>query len=177
MTDFDIEMGLIELAISFALALLVWRLWPTKPDPVVGSELDRRWADVEHAYHKERSARMALLTPKATSIAETHLGPIGTRGAQPTRREKGKFATGNSPFNTGTSKQLERLHLAGAPHVSTVAMMDADCTQTERRVIHLREQGNSLALIAQRLGVTIAKVRRLEKSAVDKILAARKEQS
>ena len=176
-----------------ALAFLAWfyrLLFPAKPEPVIGSELDRRWADVAHARQAEQKRREQLnaaaafgkLHPGITistigeSIAETHLGTIKNATASK-RTNKGTFDANNRPHNIGVSKQIERLHLSGVPHASAVAMMDADCTMQERRVIHMREQGDSLTLIAQRLGVSVAVVRRMERNAVNKIITARKEQS
>ena len=93
------------------------------------------------------------------------------------RTDKGLFTSGNTPTNAGQSKQIDRLHLNGVPHASAVAMIEADCSPLERRVVHMREEGTPQAVIAERLGITRSKVRRLEASGVDKILNAQKEPS
>ena len=189
MTDGD-KCVIMAVMIFCALAFLAWfyrLLFPAKPDPVIGSELqfDRVWLDeaqyidmekfksqsgqAPHRYHSFGDGDL----PASDDIIATHLGLIKNATASK-RTNKGTFDASNRPHNIGVSKQIERLHLSGVPHASAVAMMDADCTMQERRVIHMREQGDSLTLIAERLGVSVAKVRRLEASAVDKIIAARK---
>lgn len=224
----EVDMICAAIGVSvIVLGFVLWRLVRVRPT-VIGSELDRRWADVEHASMKgtehigsrsvmdlseknvEALAKQmmsdkiiaenkkiwvtggggitdeqidalklqgGIVAPGRAytggSIAETHLGPIHASKPILARADHGQFGTGNRPANAGTSKQIERLHLAGGPHASAVAMIDADCTQQERRVIHMREHGDSLTLIAQRLGVSVGKVRRLEVKAVNKILAAR----
>lgn len=146
--------------IVWALATLVWMfrvLLRAKPKPVVGSKLDSQWPAIK-SWHAEQSSAHSAATiwPK------------------PKRASGGKFDVNNRPPNAGASKQIERLRAAGIRHAGTTVMMDACCSKQERAVLHMRQAGQALPLIADRLGISVSKVRRLERSAVEKIIAIRK---
>ena len=152
------SIGVYMLATVIWLLRLIFRAVRPKPDPVIGSELDSSWEAVKR-WHEEQANALS--------------GPTQRRA------NAGQFAAGNLPPNIGSSKQRARLTAAGLETLAQVWDHPAypNLSSIEARVLIKRWRGRSFNAVARMLRISVSQARRAEKSAVDKILATRKEPS